>query len=76
MKQRLVWLGAVLLIVGLGVVFARACSPMGHRWYRGGFRHIARELNLSGAQRSQIKSIWRGGEANGRSVSERVCRRR
>lgn len=58
MKQRLVWLGAVLLIVGLGVVFARAYSPMGHRWYRGGFRHIARELNLSGAQRSQIKSIW------------------
>jgi Spy/CpxP family protein refolding chaperone len=58
MKQRLVWLGAILMIVGLGVVFARAYSPMGHRWYRGGFRHIARELNLSRTQRSQIESIW------------------
>ena len=59
MKHRWVWLGAVLVIVGLGVVFARAYSPMGHRWYRGGaFRHIARELDLSRAQRSQIRSIW------------------
>jgi Spy/CpxP family protein refolding chaperone len=59
MKQRLVWLGVVLVIVGLGVVFARAYSPMGHRWYRGGpLRHIARELDLSRTQKSQIKSIW------------------
>jgi Spy/CpxP family protein refolding chaperone len=58
MKQRWVWLGAVLLIIGLGVVFARANSQMGHRWHRGGLRHIARELNLSRTQRSQIKSIW------------------
>ncbi len=59
MKQRLVWLGAVLVIVGLGVVVARAYSPMGHRWYRGGpLRHVARELDLSRTQRAQIKSIW------------------
>ena len=59
MNQRFIWFGALLVIVELGVLIARGDSPVRYGWHRGGpFGHMARELNLNGTQKSQIKSVW------------------
>ena len=60
MKQVLIWSGAVLVVVVLGVLIARADSRMWHRWHHGRnpVERMSSELNLNSAQKSQIKSMW------------------
>jgi Spy/CpxP family protein refolding chaperone len=59
MKRLIVWLSVVLVISMAGVLVARADSPMRHGWHHHGpWGFMARELHLSGTQRSQIKAIW------------------
>ena len=63
MKQIAIWSCAVLLAVA-GIAIARASVPgwhgyYGHRWgHFGAMGYVAHELNLSNAQRQQIRSLW------------------
>jgi Spy/CpxP family protein refolding chaperone len=64
MKRYMFWLSMGLLFVAIGIIVARADGP-GRRGWRGwGWSHhgplgyVAHELNLSEAQKSQIKSMW------------------
>jgi Spy/CpxP family protein refolding chaperone len=64
MKRYMIWLSMGLLLVAIGIIVARADGP-GRRGWRGrGWSHhgplgyVAHELNLSDAQKSQIKSMW------------------
>jgi Spy/CpxP family protein refolding chaperone len=64
MKRYMMWLSMALLFVAIGIIVARADGP-GRRGWRGwGWSHhdplgyVAHELNLSDAQKSQIKSMW------------------
>jgi Spy/CpxP family protein refolding chaperone len=60
MKQVLLWSGALLGIVVLGIMIARADSPLWHRWHHGRnpIGRMSSELNLNSTQKAQIKSIW------------------
>src|SRR5260370_38248583 len=64
MKRVGIWLSVVLLFVAIGIIVARADGSGRHGWGRRGWSHlgplgyVAHELNLSDAQRSQIKSMW------------------
>ncbi len=60
MKQVLLWSGALLGIVALGIMIARADSPLWHRWHHGRnpIGRMSRELDLNSTQKSQIESIW------------------
>jgi Spy/CpxP family protein refolding chaperone len=64
MKQFLIWSSAVLVLVALCIIVARADGPHRHGWrerrwsHHGPLGYLAHELNLSNAQRSQIKSMW------------------
>ena len=59
-----IWSCLALLLAVAGVAIAvanvrglQACS--GHRWgHFGAMGYVARELNLSGAQRQQIRTLW------------------
>lgn len=64
MKRFPIWSSAALFLVVVSILVARADDP---RWYGGPSRgwghhgplgYIAHELNLSDAERSQIKTIW------------------
>jgi Spy/CpxP family protein refolding chaperone len=64
MKRYMIWLSMALLFVAIGIIVARA-DGQGRRGWRGwGWNHhgplgyVAHELNLSDAQKSQIKSMW------------------
>ena len=63
MKQIAIWSCAVLLAVA-GIAIARASVQgwegySGHRWGRfGAMGYVAHEVNLSNAQRQQIRSLW------------------
>lgn len=64
MKRFVIWSSVALLVVIVGIGVVRADGPERHGWGRGrwgqpgplGF--VSHELNLSDAQRSQIKSMW------------------
>jgi Spy/CpxP family protein refolding chaperone len=64
MKRFTIWSSAALLLIVVSIVVARADGPRRHGWgsrgwgHHGPFGYIAHELNLSDAQRSQIKRIW------------------
>jgi Spy/CpxP family protein refolding chaperone len=64
MKRFRIWSSAALLLILVSIVVARAVSPRRHGlgsrgWgHHGSLGYIAHELNLSDAQRSQIKTIW------------------
>jgi Spy/CpxP family protein refolding chaperone len=64
MKRIVIWSGVALLLVAIGIIVARADDPGRHRWGGRGWGHhgplgyVAHELNLSDAQKSQIKSLW------------------
>jgi Spy/CpxP family protein refolding chaperone len=62
MKRFLYFSGAVLLIIAGAIGIARAEFGPGRRWGWHGGRfpaaYIAYELDLTQAQRTQIKSIW------------------
>jgi Spy/CpxP family protein refolding chaperone len=64
MKRSVIWSSVVLLLVAIGVIVARANGSGRHGWGGGGWSHhgplgyVAHELNLSDAQKSQIKSMW------------------
>ncbi|MCU1320906.1 MAG: hypothetical protein JWM43_555 [Acidobacteriaceae bacterium] len=64
MKRFTIWSGAALLLIVVSIVVARADGPKRYGWSNRGWGHhgplgyIAHELNLSDAQRSQIKTIW------------------
>jgi Spy/CpxP family protein refolding chaperone len=63
MKQIAIWSCAVLLAVA-GIGIARASVQgwrgyHGHRWdHFGAMGYVAHQLNLSNAQRQQIRSLW------------------
>jgi Spy/CpxP family protein refolding chaperone len=64
MKRFMIWSSVALLLVAIGIVVARADGSGRHGWGRRGWSHheplgyVAHELNLSDAQKSQIKSMW------------------
>jgi Spy/CpxP family protein refolding chaperone len=64
MKRVMIWSSVALLLVVTGIIVARADGAGQHGWGRGGWSHLgplgylAHELNLSDAQKSQIKSMW------------------
>lgn len=67
MNRFLYFIGAILLIVGLGIGIARAefgANPHAWGWHGGHGRfpaaYLAHELNLTDAQKTQIKAIWAG----------------
>jgi len=64
MKRYMIWLSVALLLVTSGIIFARADGLRRHGWGgRGWSRHeplgyVAHKLNLSHAQKFQMKSMW------------------
>jgi Spy/CpxP family protein refolding chaperone len=64
MKRYTIWLSVALLLVTSGIIFARADGLRRHGWGGRGWSHhgplgyVAHKLNLSDAQKSQIKSMW------------------
>ena len=64
MKRFMIWSTVALLLVAIGVIVARANGSGRHGWGGRGWSHhgplgyVAHELNLSDAQKSQIKSMW------------------
>lgn len=66
MKRSMIWMGVMLLIVSVvgGIAVVRAAGYDHHGWYgpRWGFHGplglISHELNLSEAQKLQIKTMW------------------
>lgn len=75
MKRKILWitLGAALLAVGITAAWTETRGWHGvqsHWWFhRGPMGFVARELDLSDNQRSQIKTIWEGERPN---ISELV----
>lgn len=62
MKQFLVWSSVLIVVATAGIFFARADLPTHHGWqhHHSPLDYMARELDLSATQKSEIKSIWRG----------------
>ena len=64
MKRFAIWSGVALLLVVAGIGVVRADGTGQHGWDRGRWGqhgplgYVGHELNLSDAQRSQIKSMW------------------
>jgi len=64
MKRFLIWSSVALLLVWAGIIIARADGPGRQGWGGPGFGHagpfgyVAHELNLSDAQKAQIRSMW------------------
>jgi len=64
MKRYMIWLSVASLLVISGIIFARADGLRRHGWgsrewsHHGPLRYVANKLNLSDAQKSQIKSVW------------------
>jgi Spy/CpxP family protein refolding chaperone len=70
MNRKTLWitLGVALLVAGITAAWTQAGSWHGgqSRWWfrRGPVGYVARELDLSDNQRSQIKTIWEGERPN------------
>jgi Spy/CpxP family protein refolding chaperone len=64
MKRIIIWSGVALLLVATGSFVVRAHGAGRQGWGGWGWSHhgplgyVAYELNLSDAQKSQIKSLW------------------
>jgi Spy/CpxP family protein refolding chaperone len=64
MKRIMIWSGVALLLVATGIFVVRARGAGRQGFGRAGWSHhgplgyMAYELNLSDAQKSQIKSLW------------------
>jgi Spy/CpxP family protein refolding chaperone len=64
MKRFIIWSSAALLLVAISIIAARADGSGRHGWggrrwsHHGPLGYVAHELNLSEAQKSQIKSMW------------------
>lgn len=64
MKRKALWTVVGLVAIALVVTVARADFRRGHGWFDNGWHHggplghVARELKLSDAQVSQVRSIW------------------
>lgn len=64
MKRFMIWSSVALLFVAISIIVAQADGRGRHGWGGPGWRHcgplgyVAHELNLSDAQKSQIKSMW------------------
>jgi Spy/CpxP family protein refolding chaperone len=64
MKRIMIWSSVALLLVVVGIAVTRAENSRRYGWGGRGWGHhgplgyVAHELNLSDAQRSQIKSMW------------------
>jgi len=64
MKRFMIWSTVALLLIAIGIIVARADGPGRHKWgdrgwsNHGPLGYVARELNLSDAQKSQIKVMW------------------
>jgi Spy/CpxP family protein refolding chaperone len=64
MKRFMIWSSVAFLLVAISIVVARADGSGRHGWGGRGWSHhgplgyVAHELNLSDAQKSQIKLIW------------------
>jgi len=63
-KRFIIWSSVALLFVAISIIVAQADGREGHEWRGRGWNHygplgyVAHELNLSDAQKSQIKSMW------------------
>src|SRR5215469_4055182 len=70
MIRKMIWssFGAVLITVGISAAWAQAQGWRGWHgpgWFHAGpWGYVAHELDLSHAQRSQIKTIWDGERPN------------
>src|SRR6185437_3711830 len=75
MARKTIWItiGCALLVAGITVAWTqtqRWAGPHGHFWFHHGpMGFVARELDLTDNQKSQIKTIWEGERPN---VSELV----
>ncbi len=64
MKRKALWAVFGLTVVALVITVARADFRRGHGWCGNGWHHggplghVGRELKLSDAQLSQVRSIW------------------
>jgi Spy/CpxP family protein refolding chaperone len=64
MKRFMIWSSSVLLLAAVSILVVRADSPGGHGWVgrgwgdHGPLGYVSHELNLSDAQKSQIKAMW------------------
>lgn len=64
MKRFMIWSSLALVLVGVSIVVARADGMRQHGWVGRGWGHhgplgyVTHELDLSDAQRSQIKAMW------------------
>jgi len=64
MKRFMIWSGLALFLVVVGIVVVRADGSRHRGWTGRGWGHhgplgyVGHELNLSDAQRAQIKSMW------------------
>jgi Spy/CpxP family protein refolding chaperone len=79
MKRVMIWSSVTLLLVALGIVVARADGSRRHGWGGRGWGHhgplgyVAHELNLSDAQRSQIKSMWQAEQPTVASLVQELA---
>jgi Spy/CpxP family protein refolding chaperone len=79
MKRIVIWSIAALLLVVLGIVVARADGSRRYGWGGRGWGHygplgyVSHELNLSDAQRSQIKSMWQAERSTVASLIQELA---
>lgn len=70
MMRRIVWitLGAALIVIGITAAWAQTKTWRGGHgpfWFHHGpWGYITHELDLSDAQKSQVKSLWEGERPN------------
>ena len=70
MMRRVVWrtLSAALIVVGITVAWTQTRTWRGNHgpiWFHHGpMGYVVHELDLSGTQKSQIKTIWEGERPN------------
>jgi Spy/CpxP family protein refolding chaperone len=64
MKRFMIWSSAALVLVVAGFALASAAGPGHYRWrarawgFHGPLGYVSHELNLSDAQKSQVKTMW------------------
>ena len=79
MKRYMIWLSMGLLLVAIGIIVAQADGPGRRGWrgrgwsYHGPLGYVAHELNLSDAQKSQIKSMWEAERPEVASLVQEVA---